>query len=124
MYSSKPNCTTLVPETLLAIPTCKGCVKIPVHEIIRIEASGNYCIVFFGEHKKLVVAKLLSWFEDKLPAQSGNEMAFLRTHRTHLVNQKYIRQQLPGKLLLFNGETVGLSKRRKKQFMQSWTNAA
>ncbi len=124
MYPAKSFFTTPTPETVLAIPTCKGCVKIPVHEIIRIEASGNYCIIFFGGHQKLVVAKLLSWFENKLMVQPGNEIAFVRTHRTHLVNQKYIRQQLPGKLLLFNGEMVGLSKRRKKHFMQCWTNAA
>ncbi|MEI9809553.1 MAG: hypothetical protein WDO16_17730 [Bacteroidota bacterium] len=51
----------------LFIPTSKGLKVVMAENIIRIQASSNYCKVFFDNECPLTVAKVLKWFEGKLP---------------------------------------------------------
>ena len=103
---------------VIVLPTCKGIMVIPVQQIIRIQSISNYSKLFFkdacpatGWGKTLVVAKVLRWFEE-LPQLSS----FVRIHRTHLVNMNYIKiyhGAKTGVLLLYNGETITVAKRKK-----------
>jgi two-component system LytT family response regulator len=77
--------------------------------IIRIEASSNYCRVYFDNEYPLTVAKLLHWFEDHLP-----EEFFYRIHRTHIVNRKFVTEISTSSILrLINGEQLQVSRRKK-----------
>lgn len=106
----------------LLLPTSGGVQMIALDGIIRIEASSNYCKLFFAGGKTLVVAKVLRWFEARL---SGS--GFLRPHRTHLVNSAYISRYVKGPnshIVLRSGERVDISKRKRTDFLKSWRAAA
>ena len=87
-------------EQVLFLPIIYGTEKIKISSIIRIEAISNYSKIFFADGKTLVVAKVLRWFDEKLPVQQ-----FIRVHRTHFVNKSFMRQyNNAGKVKLFSGE--------------------
>jgi two-component system LytT family response regulator len=100
----------------ILIATNKGITEINLQNIVRIQSCSNYSKIFFADKTyPLTVAKLLQWFEEKLPADF-----FVRTHRTHLVNQKHILKiSLETKQIhLSNGEQIIISKRRKELVKQ------
>jgi two-component system, LytTR family, response regulator len=118
-------------QKILMLPTCKGIEVIDVRSIIRIEAMSSYSKLYFTGEKILVVAKVLSWFEDVLnplhKADGFEEFFFVRIHRTHLINKCFIHQYIKGdggKVKLYNGELIGVSKRKKKLFLKNWYMAA
>jgi two-component system LytT family response regulator len=97
-------------ETII-IPTNKGLRSCNADNIIRIQGMSNYSKIYFADGSyPLTIAKVLHWFEEQLPAG-----VFWRTHKTHLVNSRYIKQ-LPDSqkhyLILNNGEILAVSRRR------------
>jgi two-component system LytT family response regulator len=100
--------------SFLLLNTTAGAYWMKVETIVRIEASSNYCRVYFNSGKTLVVARVLKWFEQNLPAQQ-----FMRIHRSHLVNQQFLlsNQFIKNGFLLMNGEFIQLSRRRKKNVL-------
>lgn len=98
----------------LSIPTNRGIKVVMSQNIIRIEANSNYCKVYFDNEYPLTVAKVLHWFEDKLPVDH-----FFRIHRTHIVNRLFISAiSVDSKLTLLNGEQLQVSKRKKSAFRE------
>ena len=94
------------------IPTNKGFKVVMSENIVRIQASSNYCKIFFDSECPITVAKVLKWFEGKLP-----EDCFYRIHRTHIVNRRFITNVSCSKMLtLLNGEQLQISKRKKNIF--------
>ncbi len=93
----------------IAIPTNRGTRIVLENNIIRIEASGNYCKNFFINDRPLLVAKILQWFERHLQTEM-----FYRIHRTHLINRLFISSVLDSnKLSLTNGEIIQMRRRKK-----------
>lgn len=91
------------------IPTNKGLKSVMTDNIIRIQASSNYCKIYFDNEYPLTVAKVLLWFEGKLP-----DDRFYRIHRGHIVNRKFISDISCNKILtLANGEQLQISKRKR-----------
>lgn len=96
----------------LLIPTNKGNKYVLPQNIIRVEASSSYCKIYFDNDYPLTVAKMLHWFENKLP-----EGFFYRIHRTHIVNRLFISEiSNSARITLLNGDTLQVSKRRKTEF--------
>ena len=93
----------------------KGLQAYNASNIVRIQGMSNYCKIYFADNSApLIVAKVLHWFEDNLPAET-----FWRTHKTHLVNNNYIQTLNTSTkpfLILNNGEHLSISRRRVKQF--------
>ncbi|MES2777552.1 MAG: LytTR family DNA-binding domain-containing protein [Bacteroidota bacterium] len=108
---------------LFLLPTSDGIEIIACESVIRIEAISNYCRLYFQDGKTLVVAKLLAHFEALL-SQKG----FVRTHRSHLINMRYIRKCLmpnSDSMTLQNQEVILISKRKRKATkitLYSWFN--
>ncbi len=93
----------------LLIPTNKGTKILMPENIIRIEANSNYCKIYLDNGYPITVAKVLHWFEEKLP----NTM-FYRIHRTHIINRMFISEiSMDHKLILVNGENFQVSRRKK-----------
>jgi two-component system LytT family response regulator len=100
----------------IAIPTNKGISLLYLQNIIRIQGCSNYSKIYFADKSyPLTVAKILHWFEEKLPPEM-----FLRTHRTHLVNRQHIQNVILSSqsIQLSNGEQISISKRRKQWVKQ------
>lgn len=111
-----------IENDMLLLPSRKGMVRIAINTIIRIEAKSNYSKLFFSSGKTIVVAKVLRWFESCLRQDD-----FIRVHRAHLVNKLFIRQYITGskgKIDLTNGDSVGVSRRRKNGLAKNIKKAA
>ena len=113
-------------QQILLLSTCKGIEVIDISTIVRVEAISNYSKLFFSNGKSLVVAKVLHWFEASFARDSVVEgvEVFLRIHRTHLVNRKFIQCYHSGKVKLHNGELIDVAKRKKSYFLKCWYAAA
>jgi two-component system, LytTR family, response regulator len=101
------------------LPTCKGIQIINTTNLIRIEAISNYSKLFFADGSSVVVAKVLKWFVEKLPAAQ-----FLRSHRKHIVNIHFIHKYCNGKIELCNAQLIAVSKRKRIGFLKSLYAAA
>jgi two-component system, LytTR family, response regulator len=113
------NYKTLSSNFLL--PTNKGVEYIDTNTIIHIKALSNYSKLFFKNGQTLVVAKVLRWFEDKLPAD------FIRVHRTHVINKFFLQTNTiddSSKIILTTGEVIEVSRRKKKFVLKNIVNAA
>jgi two-component system, LytTR family, response regulator len=101
-------------ESFIILNTATGGFWVDPNTIVHIEASSNYSKLYFNDGKKLVTAKLLKWFEERLPRQD-----FTRLHRSHLVNNRFLQiQQSSGKAFeLQNGKILEISRRRKKSVL-------
>ena len=96
----------------IGIPTNKGLYEVTLQNIVRIQSISNYSKIYFADKRHpLTVAKVLQWFEEALPGE-----LFLQPHRTHLVNKQHITWvAITEKTLqLSTGESIGISKRRKR----------
>jgi two-component system, LytTR family, response regulator len=105
---------------LLLLPTCTGMEVINSSTIIRIEAISNYSKLFFSNGKTLVIAKVLAWFENKLPRGS-----FIRVHRSHIISLQHVRTWCNGrnnKIILCDDTPVDVSRRKKRMVMEAFRN--
>jgi len=94
---------------LLRIPHHRGVLLVPPEEIIRIESMSNYSKIFFTTHRPMVVAKVLYWFQERLPQQM-----FARVHRSHLINRLFVKETDTNNIILLsNGEKITMSRRKK-----------
>jgi two-component system LytT family response regulator len=102
----------------VVIHTHKSIEIIRYKEIVRIEASGSYCIVH-TYNNKFTASKNLSFFEKKLcPSQ------FFRSHRSHLVSINCVKRfnKVKQLLELTNGDLVPVSERALPIFIQMLEN--
>lgn len=98
----------------LLLPTGNGILAASISDIIRVEASSNYCTVHISGKAKVVVAKTLKEYEEIL-LPSG----FFRVHQSHLVNLAYVEYlHAEDYVILSTGEQVEVSRRRKAEFLQ------
>lgn len=97
---------------ILEIQLVNKSIILQAKEIIRVEAVNSYSRIYFIGGKSLVVAKVLSWFEQRLPLEM-----FIRVHRSHLVNKFFVHEidsvSLKS-LQLQNGEVISVSRRKKR----------
>ncbi len=96
----------------IIIPVMHGYEFIEVDDIVRIQADGSYSVIYFLEKKPQVVSKNLKEFQYALEAGS-----FLRIHKSHLVNLKYIVEctlvKNGGFLKMRDGSQVEISRTHK-----------
>ncbi len=92
----------------LSVLTIRGRFYFSPKEIIRLEASSNYTIIYFADDKKLLTSKVLKNFALQL-----EPLGFLRTHRTHLVNRNYIHC-ITGDIVIMKDESTAEISRRMK----------
>ncbi|MFY0673605.1 MAG: response regulator transcription factor [Bacteroidia bacterium] len=105
----------------IALPTSEGLTFINVSDIIRCQADGSYTHFFFKDRKKILVSKKIKEYEELLSPYN-----FVRVHHSHLVNldevAKYVRGD-GGYVVMSDGETVYVSKRKKEDFMSALNKA-
>lgn len=99
----------------LAIPSDEGLEIIPFEDIIRCEADRAYCNFVLKSGKKVLVAKPMKDFEERLIAHN-----FFKVHKSTIVNLNYTEKYLNGKggqLKMADGELVAVSVRKKKELL-------
>jgi len=100
----------------IMLSSTKGILLADVKDIIRIEASNNYCTFYFINKPKLTVAKTLKEFDEYL--RNNN---FFRVHQSHLINLLFVEYYESGVtdyVVLTNKEKIEISRRRKAEFLE------
>ena len=99
------------------IPTIGGeTVFVNIPEIMYIESSGRYTTVRLNS-TSYISNKALSTFQSEI-----NSFKFYRTHRTFLVNMKYIAEIHGSTIILTNGEKATISRRNLNTFNNAFFN--
>jgi len=109
------NQTCTIPEinTFFWLPLNKHKTKVPVENIIRLEAHSNYTKFYIKDYNNLIMmSKTLKHYQNELQDQQ-----FIRPHQSHLVNPAYIKNystQNGGYLILTDATKIEISRRKKK----------
>lgn len=97
----------------LAVPTVSGALFFEPSAIIRLEGEGNYTRFFLTGGQKHLSSKTLKEYEDMLTPHD-----FLRIHKSHLVNKKFVSgYQNEGAVILKDGLVLPVSRLRKQEVM-------
>lgn len=101
----------------ISINTTDGIEFYKIEDIIFVESSSNYSRLHIEGGKSLLVTRLLKEFEELL-----TPYGFFRVHHSFLINlshlKKYIRGD-GGQVVLTNGATLDVSRRRKDEFIKA-----
>jgi two-component system LytT family response regulator len=92
----------------LAISTSEGIQFIVPENIIRCEAIGAYTKFYLADRKTIVTSKVLKEYDEML-----SEHNFIRVHRTHLVNKKFVNAVSTDHQLIMSDNTQIEISRRK-----------
>ena len=93
---------------------------INVDDSIRCESDNYYTYFFFTDGRKLLVSKTLKENEELLSNHN-----FIRPHKSHLVNVKYIKsfiRQEGGYIIMTDGSRIPVSRRKKDKIMETLFN--
>ena len=106
------------PKIILSTSEKINVVK--VEDIIRCESDNYYTMFYFTDGKKLLLSKTLKENEELL-----SEHNFIRPHKSHLINIKYIKSYLKnegGLILMEDGSKVPVSRRKKENIIDIINN--
>lgn len=100
----------------IVLSTAEGMHVIDIRDIIRCESDDYYTRFFLKDRKPIMVSKTLKEHEELL-----SEFGFLRPHKSHLVNIRYIKSFIKtdgGYILLQDGTTIPVSRRKREKTIQ------
>jgi len=98
----------------LALPGITDIKYVQVEDIVRLEADRNYTRFFFSDKKEFIASKTLKEYEELLDG-----CGFIRIHRTHLINSRYIKEyEREGTMVLKDNTTVDVARRKKEQVVK------
>ncbi|MEO6813264.1 MAG: LytTR family DNA-binding domain-containing protein [Ginsengibacter sp.] len=101
----------------IAIPSMDGILFFNLSDIIHLEASNNYTLIYFNNQPKLLTSKTLKDFEELLPQD-----IFFRAHHSHLINLNYIKRYIKGdggQIEMQNGTYIDVARRKKEDFLKA-----
>lgn len=101
------------------IHSSEGIEVLKLDEILYCKASSNYTFLFTVDGRKIIVSKTLSSMEKIL-----NSKYFLRIHKSYIANLGFVQRFSNldgGELILTNGETIPVSRRKKDEVLEAIT---
>jgi two-component system, LytTR family, response regulator len=102
----------------LAISTSEGIFFFNPAEIIRCEGESNYTRFYFENRKPLLVSRTMKEYEEILIDHD-----FLRVHKSHLVNRRFVKYLDKADLLwLTDGSHIAVSRRKKEEVVKVLRN--
>jgi len=100
----------------MAIPTITGLMFVPVQEILRFEAKGNYTTIVMANNDTILATKTIKDYEEALP-----EAIFYRIHNSHIINLSRIREYQKGRggsVVMEDGTVIEVASRRREEFLR------
>jgi len=92
----------------LALNTANGIRFIPIDEIMHCQAQGSYTCIYLSNGKTELASRALHDFEEIL-----SERQFIRIHKSHLVNKKFIDSiNKTGCVILKGNKMLEISRRK------------
>lgn len=107
-------------EQSIIVYTSEGMHVIKIDNIIRCQSDDYYTRYFLKENKTLMVSKTLKETEELL-----SEYNFVRCHKSHLVNAKFIKSFLKvdgGTIVTTDGTKIPVSRRKREHVMNYISN--
>lgn len=108
-YLKKPEDVILDLSDTLGHP-----IRINVNRTIYIEAKENYQYVVSIDRREMIRSSIAELDKQLTP------FGYIRVHRSYLVNYKYIRRINNDHILLDDGQTIPMSRLRKKEIRQQF----
>lgn len=102
--------------TKITLHSNDGVYILPVEDIIFMEADGQYTHFFLKDGGRKLSSLNLMEYEELL-----SDHHFFRAHRSFLINLKEVRKYVRGEggsVIMSNGQSVDISKRRKAEFLK------
>lgn len=100
----------------MAIPTITGLIFIPVQDVIRFEAKGNYTTIYLTNGEPIVATRTIKDYEEVLP-----ENIFCRIHISHIINLSRIQKYQKGRggsVVMEDGSIIEVASRRREEFLR------
>lgn len=104
----------------IILSTSEGMHIVEVDNIIRCEAEDYYTKFFLNDGKSIMVSRTLKENEEIL-----SEYHFIRTHKSHLINIRYVKSFLKidgGSIQMTDGTLIPVSRRKREQVMNILTH--
>nr|NQU91900.1 response regulator transcription factor [Bacteroidota bacterium] len=104
----------------IILSTAEKIHVIKVDDIIRCESDNYYTRFFFTDGGKLLISKTLKENENLL-----RDHKFIRPHKSHLVNTKYIKGFMKndgGFIVMSDGNKIPVSRRKKESVIEIINN--
>ncbi len=104
------NCTSEVIRTSFASPK-----KLQPKDVVLLKGFGNYTWVYLSNGSKVLFAKTMHTI-----LESFQNVSFVRIHKSYCVNLNFIKSQVNKEeltLVMSNGITAEVSRRKKKEFL-------
>jgi len=111
------NNTEMVQDKRIVLKTTENIYVIYLRDVIRCQSEKNYTYFYFTNRERIIVSKTLKEFDDIL-----SEFNFMRIHRSHLINLKFIdryEKSDGGYVIMTDGSKVEVS-HRKKEFLLNY----
>jgi two-component system LytT family response regulator len=105
-----------ITQQKMAVPTLTGLIFVPVQDIIRFEAKGNYTIIYLDKKDQIMATRNIKDYEDLLP-----ETIFCRVHNSHIINLHRIKEYRKGRggfITMEDGSYIEVAIRRKDEFLR------
>lgn len=97
----------------LALPTSEGTFFFSPADIIRLEGENNYTRFYFINHRPMLLSRTLKEYDEILAGHG-----FIRTHKSHLINKKYVVNfTAEGFVQLNDNSRVEVSRRRREEVL-------
>lgn len=77
--------------------------------IVYLEADRNYTVIYYHDSHKDMFSLTLKRFAELL----ADDAAFVRIHRSYLVNRQYIAEVTPDNVVMRSGVVLPLARRRR-----------
>jgi len=109
--------TTSSQSNRIGLPTQFGLEFVAINHIVRLEAEGPYTKIYFIDQKPILCTRILKDFETMLEEFSS----FFRVHRKNMINLNYIKKYHKGEggfVVLVDGSSVDVSRRKKEEFLK------
>lgn len=101
----------------IGISALDGVHFVRLSEIVRLEAEDNYTHFMLKTGDKITASRTIKAYEDTLA-----QLNFVRVHKKHIVNMNFMKTYVKGEggyLILDNGDSIEVSRRKKSALMDS-----
>lgn len=110
IINSSKNDDALDEDFKLTVSTIEGTHFLKPSDIMRLEADGSYTKFHLVNKVSLMISRTLREFEESLSLHG-----FIRTHKSHLVNARFIQSISAANVFLQNGESIEVARRRRSE---------
>lgn len=104
----------------IILSTSEGYHVVNPDDIIRCQSDSYYTNFYFVDGKRIIVSKTLKEFDEML-----SEFGFVRSHKSHLLNLKYIKSYLRadgGYIIMTDGTEIPVSRRKRDYIVEIINN--